>query len=114
MALFGLIGAFVPLATAYIGKLIIDGVVGTKPPYGWTVIELVWIEMGLMLLLALTTRGAGLLRSILGTKLGYALHLKILRKALTLELRHFEDPELYDHMQNARRETSSRPLNLFT
>src|SRR5262249_4989975 len=31
----------------------------------------------------------------------------------TLELKHFEDPELYDHMQNARREASTRPLNLF-
>ena len=34
-------------------------------------------------------------------------------KALTLDLVHFETPEVYDKLQNARREASSRPLNLF-
>ena len=37
---------------------------------------------------------------------------RILEKALSLELRHFEDSEVYDKMQNARREASSRPLSL--
>ena len=36
----------------------------------------------------------------------------ILRKALTLELPHFEDAELYDKMTKARREASRRPLSL--
>src|SRR5690606_9474836 len=33
-------------------------------------------------------------------------------KALTLELRHFEDSEFYDKLTRARREASSRPLSL--
>ena len=36
----------------------------------------------------------------------------ILEKALTLELRHFEDSEFYDKLTRARREASSRPLSL--
>jgi ATP-binding cassette subfamily B protein len=36
----------------------------------------------------------------------------ILEKALTLELRHFEDSELYDKLTRARRDASSRPLSL--
>jgi ATP-binding cassette subfamily B protein len=36
----------------------------------------------------------------------------ILEKALTLELRHFEDSEFYDKLVRARREASSRPLSL--
>ena len=37
---------------------------------------------------------------------------RILEKALELELRHFEDADVYDKMQNARREASARPLSL--
>ena len=36
----------------------------------------------------------------------------ILEKALTLELRHFEDSEFYDKLTRARREASTRPLSL--
>ncbi len=36
----------------------------------------------------------------------------ILEKALTLELRQFEDSEFYDKLTRARREASSRPLSL--
>ncbi len=36
----------------------------------------------------------------------------ILEKALTLELRHFEDSEFYDQLTQARREASTRPLSL--
>ncbi|TLY76001.1 MAG: ABC transporter ATP-binding protein, partial [Gammaproteobacteria bacterium] len=38
----------------------------------------------------------------------------ILEKALTLELRHFEDSEFYDKLTRARREASTRPLSLVT
>jgi ATP-binding cassette subfamily B protein len=36
----------------------------------------------------------------------------ILEKALTLQLRHFEDSEFYDKLTRARREASVRPLSL--
>jgi ATP-binding cassette subfamily B protein len=36
----------------------------------------------------------------------------ILEKALTLDLRHFEDPEFYDQLTRARREASSRPISV--
>jgi ATP-binding cassette subfamily B protein len=36
----------------------------------------------------------------------------ILEKALTLELRHFEDADFYDKLTRARSEASSRPLSL--
>jgi ATP-binding cassette subfamily B protein/ATP-binding cassette subfamily C protein len=49
-----------------------------------------------------------LLRGALGNRVNEA----ILEKALELELRHFEDADVYDKMQNARREASARPLSL--
>ena len=48
-------------------------------------------------------------RELLRASLGNRLNERILQKALDLELRHFEDSEIYDKMQNARREASSRP-----
>jgi ABC-type multidrug transport system fused ATPase/permease subunit len=115
--LLGAAGALIPLAVAWVGKLIVDGVVEAArspgPVAARPVLDLVALELGLMILLALVTRGAGLARSILGGKLGYFLHVRILEKALQLDLEHFEEPELYDRMQNARREAATRPLNLF-
>ena len=53
-----------------------------------------------------------LTRELLRARLGNAINEQILEKALVLELRHFEDADVYDKMQNARREASARPLNL--
>ena len=111
------IGALVPLAIAWVGKLLVDAVLlaaktGASED-AERALRMVGIEFGLMLLSGLLTRGTGLLRSLLGTRLAYRIQGQILEKALTLDLVHFETPSVYDKLQNARREASSRPLNLF-
>lgn len=111
------LSALLPLAVAYVGKLIVDGVLeavelGTEAAR-LEVLRLVGLELALMVLTGLLARGTGLMRSLLGTKLGYFINLKILEKAARLDLVHFETPEVYDRLKNARREASSRPLNLF-
>ena len=117
IVLSGLLRALVPLAIAWVGKLIVDGVVlaletraeaDQKQVLFW-----VGVEFGLMALTGLLTSAQGMLRSLLGARLAYLINIKILEKALTLDLLHFENPEVYDKLQNARREASSRPLNLF-
>ena len=111
------VGALLPLAIAYVGKLIIDVVLlaaaSGDPAAGRRVLGLVGAELGLMLLTGLLGMVTGLLRALLGTRLGYLINLEILDKARTLDLVHFETPAVYDKLQNARREASSRPLNLF-
>lgn len=115
--ILGLVGALVPLGIAYIGKLIVDGVVAGMASGSaedrLQVLYLVAAELGLMLASGLVGRGQGLLRSLLGSKLGYLINIRILEKALSLDLVHFETPSVYDKLQNARREASARPLNLF-
>ncbi|MEQ8272593.1 MAG: ABC transporter ATP-binding protein [Deltaproteobacteria bacterium] len=118
IVLFSFVGALLPLAIAYVGKLIVDGVLlaaetGTAEHKEHALV-LVAVELGLMLATALLSRTTGLLRALLGTKLGYLINLRILEKAQTLDLVHFETPAIYDKLQNARREASSRPLNAFT
>lgn len=118
IVVFSFVGALLPLAIAYIGKLIVDGVLlaaktGTAEDKEHA-LTLVGIELVLMIATALLARSTGLMRSLLGTKLGYLINLRILEKARTLDLVHFETPAIYDKLQNARREASSRPLNAFT
>jgi ATP-binding cassette, subfamily B, bacterial len=116
LIVLSLIGGLLPAAAAYVGKLIVDSVLraiesrgsdATDAALGW-----VLFEMGLVAALAATQRGINIARSLLRAQLGNRVNVMILEKAITLELTHFEDPELYDRMTRARREASSRPLSL--
>jgi ABC-type multidrug transport system fused ATPase/permease subunit len=108
--------AALPAALAWVGKLIIDAVVeAARAPSDETraaVMRLVTVELVLAVVTLLVTRLSALSRELLRTRLGNLLNERLLEKSLTLELRHFEDSETYDVMQNARRESSSRPLSL--
>ena len=111
-----LVAALLPAAIAWVGKLIVDGVVAAKAEQTAAAREhalgLVALEFGLMVGSAVLDRGLSLTRELLRANLGNLLNERILKKALELELRHFEDSDTYDKMQNARREANSRPLAL--
>lgn len=104
-------GAGIPLAVAYAGKRIIDAVVqGSRPlTLHWVGLELLFVALA-----AATQRGQGLIRSLLGARLGTDVNVQILDKALRLDLSFFEDAEFYDKLTRARREASSRPVALLT
>ncbi len=104
-----LVGAGAPLGVAYGGKRILDAVVARDrgEALRWVVIEGI-----LVALVALVQRGQGLVRSILGGRLGVDINTKILTKAISLGLPRFEDPAFYDKMTQARREASSRPIGV--
>ncbi len=106
-----LAAAVLPLGVAYVGKMIMDAVVARDERA-----TLVWVsvELGLVAALALAQRGLSLTRQLLGARLSNDIHALILEKALSLELRHFEDSEFYDQLTRARREASSRPASIVT
>jgi len=116
IAALTLFAAVLPASIAYVGKLIIDAVVSAARSglagERSRVLELVGLEFGLMIATNIVNRALGLLRELLRARLGNVVNLRILEKAVSLELRHFEDSDVYDKMQNARREASSRPLSL--
>ncbi|MGA8893622.1 MAG: ABC transporter ATP-binding protein [Anaeromyxobacteraceae bacterium] len=110
------VAALLPAPVAWVGKLIVDGVVlasrsGLEADRA-RVGGLVLVELALMAATMVTGRLLGLLRELLRTHLANRINVRILEKALSLELRHFEDADVYDKMQNARREASARPLSL--
>ena len=75
-----------------------------------------WVvtELCLVVALAIVQRGLGLVRSLLGARLGIDINVAILEKALGLDLRFFEDANFYDQLTRARREASSRPIALIS
>lgn len=114
-----LIGGLLPASIAYVGKVIVDAVVdGIALRESSGVVDLgpaiqaVVAELGLVAAMAAVQRGLSVCESLLRAMLGHRVNVMILRKALTLDLSHFEDSEFYDKLTRARRQASSRPLSL--
>ena len=114
LAVLTALAAVLPAGIAWVGKLIVDAVVaaGRAQGDGRRVTQLVLVELGLMAASMAVGRLLGLQRELLRARLGNVVNERILEKALELELQHFEDADVYDKMQNARREASARPLSL--
>ena len=108
--------ALLPAGIAWVGKLIVDGVVlAARSGLAADRERVLWLVAAELLLMAVQLsagRLLGLRRELLRGVLGNRVNERILQKALELELRHFEDADVYDKMQNARREASARPLSL--
>nr|WP_301514813.1 ABC transporter ATP-binding protein [Halomonas sp.] len=123
LALCTLVAGVLPAVTAWVGQLIVDGVVAAMdaqkadaaPPLGESLEPVLWLvalEGGIIALMALAQRGLDAQKSLLRARLGHRVNVMILQKAGTLSLAQFEDSELYDRLTRARREASTRPLGL--
>jgi len=116
LAVLTLVAGLLPGAIAYLGKLIIDGVVlaskSSLESDRAIALGYLGLEAIAVALLALGKQGITICQSLLRVLLGQKVNVLILEKALTLDLVHFEDSEFYDKMTRARREASLRPLSL--
>ena len=112
-AVLRLIKSAIPLATLYIGKEIIDGVIALiDQPDGdqtllWTYVA---IELSLAVLSDLLNRGITLLDSLLGDLFANETSVRLIRHAARLDLYQFEDPAFYDKLERARRQTNGRTV----
>jgi len=118
LAILTVVAGLLPAVVAYLGKLIVDGVV-LAAQSGITSDRLtafgyVGLEAIAVILLAGTQKGQTVCQSLLRVLLGQRINVLILEKALTLDLPHFEDSEFYDKMNQARKGASTRPLSLVT
>ncbi|HUI65992.1 MAG TPA: ABC transporter ATP-binding protein [Bacteroidota bacterium] len=110
MAILRLVRAFVPVATLWVGKLIIDRVIalrGATPDFGslWRLValEIVFVVSGEIL-----ARASALVESLLGDLFSNFTSIRLMEHASTLDLYQFEDPSFYDQLERARRQTTSR------
>jgi ATP-binding cassette subfamily B protein len=115
--------ALLPVATLYVGKLIIDEAVrlaGHPPPGATTLAEwyhsgalgpllgLLALEFGLAVLSDVLGRIVALVDSLLSELLTNATSVALMEHAATLDLEDFEDSELQDRLDRARRQTMGR------
>ena len=111
--LLRLVKAGIPLAMLYVGKLIIDEVIGLTQS-GGTDYNLLWtyvaIEAGLAILGEAINRGMTLGESLLGDLFANETSVRLIHKASELDLYQFEDSEFYDKLERARRQTTSRTV----
>lgn len=110
MALLRLMRAAIPVATLWVGKLIIDTVVASRestPDFGrlW---KLVAFEIVIMTTGDVLARVSSLVESLLGDLFSNHTSVRLMQHAATLDLSHFEDPAFYDHLERARRQTTGR------
>ena len=121
-AVLRIVRALLPVATLYVGKLIIDEVVllAQAPPadqdlrqwiasglldrIGW----LLALEFGLAVLSDVLGRAVSLLDSLLSEQFSNETSLRLMEHAATLDLEDFEDSELQDRLERARRQAAGR------
>ncbi len=105
-----------PVAIAWVGKRIIDAVIAAAaaPDAGARIAALEWVgvEFVLMILRSAVTQRTALAQTLLRSELGLAVNTRILEKAINVSYRHFEDPHFNNQLAQARREASSRPLDV--
>ena len=110
MAALRLVRAFIPIATLWIGKLIIDAVIAAREsgadwPRLW---RLVALEVALVLAGEALARASSLVESLLGDLFSNRISVRLMEHAAALDLAQFEDPTFYDHLERARRGTVGR------
>jgi len=119
---FGLtpIAALMPAGQAWVGKLIVDKILGVvNAGTGWQaglreVLPVVLLELVLVLVSAVVSQARLLSNRMMSLQLTTHVNTLIIQKAISLDLQFFEDPVFYDVLQNARRQSDSAALSIVT
>lgn len=102
--------SLVPVATFWVGKLILDSVLAAKA--GTAPIGDVWsflaIEIAIVIAGEILARASSLVESLLGDLFSNNMSVTLMEQAAKLDLAQFEDPTFYDHLERARRQTVGR------
>jgi ATP-binding cassette subfamily B protein len=120
--LLRLVRALLPVATLFVGKLIIDEVIRLAGTQGapasirdWyatgLVDPLLWLlaaELSLAVLSDVLGRVVSLFDSLLSEQFSNTTSVRLMEHAATLDLEDFEDSELQDKLERARRQSSGR------
>ena len=108
MVVLRIVRSLIPVATLWVGKLIIDMI---QYPRG-RAIAVLWryvaIEMAIALGGEFLARASALVESLLGDLFSNDISERFMGHAATLDLAQFEDPTFYDHLERARQQTQGR------
>ena len=110
MVVLRIVRSVVPVTTFWVGKLILDSVIAAKAGTGS--LSQVWkylaFELAVVLVGEILARASSLIESLLGDLFSNAMSVQLMEHAARLDLAQFEDPEFYDHLERARRQTVGR------
>ena len=109
-----LVRAVLPVALLFVGKLIIDEVILLASRGGETdrLILLIAIELGIAVISDVIGRVVSLVDSLLSEQFVNTTSIRLMEHAATLDLEDFEDSELQDQLDRARRQTMGRSAML--
>jgi ATP-binding cassette subfamily B protein len=111
--LLRLLKAGVPLLTLYLGKLIVDEIIRLMSAPEKDLHQL-WLLLGAefsaVIISDLLNRGIGLTENLLGDLVSNRTSVDIMQHASKLDLFQFENPEFYDKLERARRQTTNRTV----
>lgn len=115
MAVYSIAFGILPTATAWVSKLLIDGVVAAvdsdaRADMVNRVIWLVGLQFGLFVGTALLQTVRNINQQALQELTARQVQLMIMEHANRLDLPFFENPAFYDSLQQAQREASRRPV----
>jgi ATP-binding cassette subfamily B protein len=105
--------AFIPAATAWVGKLTIDAVLATvnQPTLGFApVVGPFALGIGLALAGQALSAIRQVSQDLMRDQLTYHINSQVLAKAISLDLEFFETPHKQDTLQRAAMEANFRPL----
>ncbi len=110
MVALRLVRSAMPVATLWVGKLILDVIVAAREgsvdlPWLW---RLVAIEAAIVLAGEGLARASSLVESLLGDLFANFTSVRLMEHAARLDLYQFEDPSFYDQLERARRQTTGR------
>ncbi|MBA2341491.1 MAG: ABC transporter ATP-binding protein, partial [Pyrinomonadaceae bacterium] len=113
MILLRVARAFVPVATLWTAKLIIDTVVAARadvfsPTRSSALWKLVGLEIAIVIIGEFLSRASSLVESLLGDLFSNHTSVRLMQHAATLDLYQFENPDFYDSLERARRQTTGR------
>jgi len=105
-----LVRGLVPIASLWVGKLIIDGVIASQQAGGnWRdVLPLVLLEIAIVITGELLSRVSMVIDGLLSDLFTIRMSVRLMEHAAQLDLAQFEDPTFYDHLERARRQTTAR------
>lgn len=105
-----LLRAGVPIATLWVGKLIIDAVVTAR--MGRPNLSRLWLLVGIELLIVAVgealDKTSTAVEALFGELCSNHMGERLISHAASLDLRHFEDPAFYDRLERAQRQTTGR------
>ncbi|TAE47032.1 MAG: ABC transporter ATP-binding protein [Bacteroidetes bacterium] len=105
--------AGIPVTTLWIGKLVIDEVIGLTASHSQDTSHLFFLlgaGLALELLSSLLIRIISLLDALVGDQMSIRSSVQLIEHAARLDLQQFELPAFYDKLERARQQTTGRTI----